>query len=342
LDICQDRLGTKHSGDSKGTVSASLLCGTASNSSGGSRSFVVGAGFTRRTVDCGGGISLNQTLLAPFGDDPVVLSLVTISASVASAAAAAAAGLGNSPPDDAAGALSLEYAEGWSASAWQVANGQSTAQRRAFQQASYNTSVAAAGAGCVEMNAVYTGRRCQDCPTDSRQVPPNASLWDEDPPATFFSDISATQEGARTDSADVGCSAQAFWAGGAAEPALGMSCPSPSGKAADGVLAARKQITLSAGGSVSLAFVYGYLPALEQETFSREALLEKYKAKAAAPEQLLEETAAAWRTATISLNLTSSSQHPDAESIAREVAWCEKRHLFLSFPYVCPEPVLVK
>ena len=22
--------------------------------------------------------------------------------------------------------------------------------------------------------------------------------------------------------------------------------------------------------------------------------------------------------------------------------WCEKRHLFLSFPYVCPEPVLAK
>jgi alpha-D-xyloside xylohydrolase len=24
------------------------------------------------------------------------------------------------------------------------------------------------------------------------------------------------------------------------------------------------------------------------------------------------------------------------------LAWCEKRHLFLSFPYVCPEPVLAK
>jgi hypothetical protein len=22
--------------------------------------------------------------------------------------------------------------------------------------------------------------------------------------------------------------------------------------------------------------------------------------------------------------------------------WCDKRHLFLSFPYVCPEPVLAK
>jgi hypothetical protein len=31
-----------------------------------------------------------------------------------------------------------------------------------------------------------------------------------------------------------------------------------------------------------------------------------------------------------------------AKSFATEVKWCEKRHFFVSFPYVCPEPVLVK
>jgi hypothetical protein len=35
---------------------------------------------------------------------------------------------------------------------------------------------------------------------------------------------------------------------------------------------------------------------------------------------------------------------PYEPDVAREMfeAWCGKRHLFLSFPYVCPEPVLVK
>jgi hypothetical protein len=30
------------------------------------------------------------------------------------------------------------------------------------------------------------------------------------------------------------------------------------------------------------------------------------------------------------------------EAAPSGVAWCEKRHLFWSFPYVCPEPVLAK
>jgi hypothetical protein len=28
--------------------------------------------------------------------------------------------------------------------------------------------------------------------------------------------------------------------------------------------------------------------------------------------------------------------------VNRTLEWCEKRQLFLSFPYVCPEPVLAK
>jgi hypothetical protein len=244
---------------------------------GGGRGFerIFGAGYFRKQV-AGVSYSIDQAIVAPFGDDPVLISQVTI---------------GNHGPSRAA----LRWIEYWGCQVYQFSfrsyieqfGGASVVDlRRKFgDRFTHRFSALDGTAGLLESKqfagrapeeeqmfqkmktALATGRNPFMSPIG--EAAPGASFDDLNPPATFLASLDGAVDGFATDAKSF------FGAGGATAPA-GIGSPLDGGLSATGPesgLLLERQITLEPGEQRTLYFLYGYLPAGTEAA----ALVAKYR-----------------------------------------------------------------
>jgi hypothetical protein len=244
---------------------------------GGGRGFerIFGAGYFRKQV-AGVSYSIDQAIVAPFGDDPVLISQVTI---------------GNHGPSRAA----LRWIEYWGCQVYQFSfrsyieqfGGASVVDlRRKFgDRFTHRFSALDGTAGLLESKqfagrapeeeqmfqkmktALATGRNPFMSPIG--EAAPGASFDDLNPPATFLASLDGAVDGFATDAKSF------FGAGGATAPA-GIGSPLDGGLSATGPesgLLLERRITLEPGEQRTLYFLYGYLPAGTEAA----ALVAKYR-----------------------------------------------------------------
>jgi hypothetical protein len=252
---------------------------------GGARSFerVFGMGYFRKTVS-GANYSIDQTIVAPFGDDPVLISQVTI-ANLAK------------PGQPRANLRWIEY---WGCQVYQFSfranieqfgGGDSAPElRRKFgDRFAHRFHVLEEGAGLLESKH-FMGRDPKEeelfermkAAMATRSNPflgpieepaPEASFDDLNPPSTFLVALDAPADGFTTDAKSF------FGAGGAAQPSGLASALDGSLKASgpeSGLILERK-ITLAPGEQRTLYFLYGYLPGGAEVA----PLVKKYRSGAA-------------------------------------------------------------
>ena len=237
----------------------------------------LGVGYLRKTVS-NDRYKVDQVLFAPYGDDPVMISQVTITNH-------------SSQP------RSPRWVEYWGCCNYQFsyrllmeASVQSTADaapglRRAFgSRFVHRFQQVQDGAGLIDTQ-IYPDRppaeedawqRVQDSLKKDPNtfyggpVPalaPGASMEDLHPPATFLVSLDAKADAYATNSSR-------FFAGGIENP-QGMKHALDNdltASGADGALLLERRLTLKPGESRTVYFLYGYLP----EGFSLDSLVAKY------------------------------------------------------------------
>jgi len=253
----------------------------------------LGLGYLRKVVK-GNSWTADQLIFAPFGDDPVLVSSVTLTNGTAEAA-------------------ELRWVEYWGCQNYQFSY-------RAFMQAYVNHSVKAAdlrrkfaarfshqfrelpgGAGLAETQK-FLGRTEEDeklwaevqehlqkKPNDFLGGPlpppaPRAAMEDLNPPPTFLASLDAPADSYTTDAAAF------FGAGGIANPAglAGGLAKTLDTSGSSSAFLIERRVTLKAGETRTLSFLYGYQPE-GQETGG---LIAKYGND---PKSKFAESCAAWK-----------------------------------------------
>jgi hypothetical protein len=280
------------------------------------RSFGIGY-RTVETGSTGGQYRLQHELLSPFGDDPVVLSTVTVT-SAATASGGKHLGTASSP-------RKLAVVEVWGTKMWQQQCGGpsaaigSRAQRctneavRSFQKEHYATTTTTSGSTLLSHTVARNVSTTQ--PTHWDATPPDTFLFAVPVDSINTSPMSPTPAGTV-----MGCDAASFFgAGGAASPAFKISaCDSSSDHGAliierpvPSATYTTSQAAASADGSstATLHQAYGYIPS----GFTLAQLQQKYdtagvvKARAA--------LGPLWKSGTIGFDAPA---HPE---VGREVSW---------------------
>ncbi len=244
----------------------------------GSFERVFGCGYLRKTVR-GERYTVDQVIFAPFGDDPVLISQVTVT------------NLQDAPAD-------LRWIEYWGCRMYQfsyraqILSATSRGKRRvvdlrheAAGKFANDFTIAGKQAGLVNrkrFRGYSTGERLAWGITQAllatagrgftggaiRRPVPQASLEDYTPPPTFLVSLDAPADGMSTDE-------QAFFGqGGPARPdGLARSLPDNRlGAQAGSALFLERRLELEPGESRTLFFAYGYLP----EGFALDALIARY------------------------------------------------------------------
>jgi hypothetical protein len=248
---------------------------------GGARSFdrVFGVGYFRKKV-ASDRCSIDQAIIAPFGDDPVLISQATI------------ANHGKSRAD-------LRWIEYWGCQVYQFSfrafieqfgGGSAVELRRKFgDRFTHRFRVLGTNAGLLESKQ-FMGRapeeeqlfqrmktslatRANPFLTPIEEPAPEASFDDLNPPATFLVSLDAPADGFTTD-------AKSFFGAGGAEHPTGLASALDGSLKASGPesgLILERRITLAPGEQRTLRFLYGYLP----QGTEVEPLVEKYRSEAA-------------------------------------------------------------
>jgi len=252
---------------------------------------VFGAGYLRKKV-ARGSYSVDQVVCAPFGDDPVLLSQVTIA-------------------NHGAAAADLRWIEYWGTLVYEFSfrtymeqfaglGSYADLRRRFGRRFEHSVRVADGGHGLVESKR-FLGRDPKEAAAWNRfnahlaahpttfmtavpETAPEAFLDDVNPPATFLISLDAR--------------ASAFTANGKAFfGSGGVAKPDGIGRTLDGdfatngpetALLLQREIHLDPGQHTTLYFLYGYLPA----GFDLDSLASKYRASAAT---VLRDSSAEWR-----------------------------------------------
>jgi hypothetical protein len=274
------------------------------------RSFGIGY-RTVEVVSTDEQLRLQHHLWVPFGDDPVVISSVSVT----------------SLQPNKSIARELSVIEVWGTLMWQQqCSGPSSAigsraqdctyaARRAFQRSHYTTTTTVSGSGLVS-HTVAAANVSSAQPTH----------WDATPPDTFLFPVSPTASAARDGkntaaTVVLGCDAESFFGtGGAAHPTFKVSpCASSSDH---GAMIIERPVSLSHVGAlgdaksaaesmpVELHQAYGYVPS----SFSLGQLQRKY-GHAEAVTRAREAQGTAWKSGTIGFAV------PSQPAIGREVAW---------------------
>ncbi|MGA2184309.1 MAG: hypothetical protein ABSH47_14900 [Bryobacteraceae bacterium] len=232
------------------------LLGTWYPSSGVSFDRIFGIGYFRKTVT-GNFYSVDQVIVAPFGDDPVLLSQVTISNLSAATA-------------------NLRWVEYWGCHVYQFSyrsnleafgnDGQTASLRYAFgDQFAHQFELLPGGAGLLE-NKAFLGRTASEealwqaavdywathsSPWNApiQEGVPGSSFEDLNPPATFLASLDAPADAVATNGAALFANLSS----------LLNSDISSTGNTS--CLALERRLTLGAGEQRTLYFLYGYLPA---------------------------------------------------------------------------------
>lgn len=295
------------------TDGASLLS-TYYPGSGDSFERMLGAGYLRKTV-ADKRHEVDHVLFAPFGDDPVLISQVTIT-------------------NRGAAPTSVRWVEYWGCHNYQFSYralmeapalggfGKAAALRRQFaERFSHQFRALEHGAGLIETQK-FLGRTPQEeqlwqgmqnylktNPTTFFGPPvpelaPDAAMDDLNPPSTFLVSLDAPADGYSTNGAAF------FGSGGVEHPAglagkLGNDLDSTGPESA---LILARELQLRPGETRTIYFMYGYLP----EGFELAGLVDKYKGGL---DSLWKRSSAHWKEDTVSLSVPSESW------VERETTW---------------------
>jgi Glycosyl hydrolase 36 superfamily, catalytic domain len=274
---------------------------------------ILGEGYFRKTVT-GKQYAVDQVIFAPFGDDPVLISAVTVE------------NHGGSEAD-------LRWVEYWgchnyqfSFRSWMEANAlrthHATDLRREFGgRFAHEFGLIANGAGLVESQR-FLGRSPEDDALWEQvqaslkndpsgffggPVPdfaPGTSMEDLYPPRTFLASLDAPGDGFATDAA-------AFFGSGGIDRPSGLSAKLNNDLGSSGPSSAfllERRLKLGPQEGRTLFFMYGYLP----QGFALEKLVAKY---AADPANAWSRSSAAWKTDGLRLNV------PAEPWVERETSW---------------------
>lgn len=282
---------------------------------GGADSFerIFGMGYYRKNVH-GTNFSADQVIFAPYGDDPLLISQVTIS----------------NRSDAQADMRWIEY---WGCQMYQFSHraqvlsvisrgkkGVPALRRELASRFSHHTTRIAGGSGLLHQAEFrgYTFSQKRDWAvaqllldtvakksTGGALRPPvkEATLEDLKPPAVFLVSLDAPADGMSTDEAAF------FGKGGIARPD-GLSVRLPKTLSIwDGKgLLLERLLRLAPGESKTIYFAYGYLP----EGVSLEVLMEKYRQD---PASLWKQSSEAWKVDCVTLDI------PEEPWVQRETAW---------------------
>jgi hypothetical protein len=283
--------------------------------SGKAESFerILGQGYFRKIVKSHR-YEINQVIFAPFGDDPVLLSTVTLT------------NHGNEP-------AKLRWIEYWgcqqyqfSCRSWMEASlkhqTEAARMRRQFaERFAHQFKALPDNAGLTDTQK-FLGRSAEDerdwntvlefqkknplgqlgGPTP--EFPPGVSMEDLNPPVTFLVSLDGPSDSFATN-------ASAFFGNSGVENPSGLSSKLANNLDSHGSANAfllERHLELRPKESRTLAFLYGYLP----EGFQLEALVAKYKTD---PSQLLSKSSAAWKSDGVRFST------PAAPWADRETSW---------------------
>ena len=272
---------------------------------------VFGIGYFRKKVS-GHGYAIDQTVFAPFGDDPVLVSQITIR---------------NAGAADA----NLRWIEYWGCQVYQFSfrafmemfagKGMHESRRDFGARFAHHFRSVAGDAGLVETKE-FQGR---DPAEEQRfqgvvaylekspnvfltapdpKAPKGADFDDLNPPSTFLISLDAPASGMSTNGKEF------FGEGGANHPAgLGRELDGDLGQTgAESALLLERKIALKPGESRTLTFLYGYVPS----GADLESLIAKYREGSASA---LRESCAQWKRHGLRFST------PEEPWVEREVAW---------------------
>jgi hypothetical protein len=274
---------------------------------------IMGEGYFRKVVK-GRGYEVDQVIFAPFGDDPVVFSRVTVT---------------NHGRD----AANLRWVEYWGSHNYQFSY-------RSWMQATVHAGVNAADlrrqfggrfahqfqvmpkhAGMIETQK-FLGRTAEDQkaweeveaylkkdPTGFLggpvpELPPGAVMEDLNPPSTFLASLDAPMDAFATD-------ASAFFSSGGVERPSGLAARLNNDDSSTGPASAlllERHLTLQPQESKTMCFLYGYAP----QGFEINDLVAKYSAE---PAQWWSRSSAAWKNDGVRFSV------PAEPWVERETSW---------------------
>jgi hypothetical protein len=284
--------------------------------SGTAESFdrIFGIGYLRKTVRAGN-FSADQVVFAPFGDDPLLISQVTVT------------NHGQTPAD-------LRWVEYWGCQSIQfshraqvmaiLSRGKQNAQTlRRTLSTHFSQQFSTVG----KHDGLLNRKKFRGYPFGERLAwvidqfllstvgkkttggalkppVPEAGLEDLNPPATFLVSLDAPADGMLTDESTF------FGAGGPAKPDLLLASLPRDLSTADGgsALLLERQLHLKPGESQTIYFAYGYLP----EGVALEGLLTKYRQD---PASLWKRSSEFWKSGRIQLEI------PTEPWVGRELTW---------------------
>ncbi len=280
------------------------VLGTYYPGSGGSFERILGEGYLRKIVRSKEYL-VDQTVFAPFGDDPVLISLVKVT-------------------NCGSETVSARWVEYWGCSNYQfsfrttVESGAMKGAklpgelRRSFaERFEHNFEVAANGRGLLEKQR-FLGRTPQEeglwaqikASTKAADLAPGTTMEDLNPPNTFLVSLDGPMDGYSTDGAAF------FGSGGALNPP-GLKAELTNDATSKGVGSAHlieRSITLKPNETKTIAFLFGYLP----EGFELDALVARHSGD---PAEALASSCAKWKTGGMRLST------PAEPWVEREVSW---------------------
>jgi len=275
---------------------------------------VFGVGYLRKKVT-GSDYAVDQVVFAPFGDDPLLISQVTIA-------------------NHGRGSADIRWVECWGCQVYQFSH-------RSYMQASMQGAVGKAvdlrrkfgdrfahhfrlledNAGLLEAKQ-FLGRSAEDEQAwqevlsqlasqwsgefiePAKNMPPEVTMEDLAPPATFLISLDGPADGVATNG-------KTFFGSG------GVNHPAGLGERLDGDLAStgpesalllERRLRLGPGESRTLYFAYGYLP----ERFELNSLVEKYRNKV---HTIWEDSSRHWKADGMRFRVDSEPW------VEREVTW---------------------
>jgi hypothetical protein len=308
----QDPAKGVHAGGFGYLTDGETVLSTVYPSHGDSFERIFGVGYYQKVV-AGADLVADQVIFAPFGDDPILISQVTIT---------------NNRPAP----VDLRWVEYWGCEMYQfsykafiqglISKKTSVPDLRRAINRNFEHRFAPIGTDGImatkRFKGLPAGEKAQWAITaffmetffrkisggKVRPTVPEASFEDLAPPPTFLVSLDAPTDGRMTDPATF------FGAGSVLDPPglhgpLGMEFGT---KAGIGGMFLERRIHLEAGEARTLYFAYGYLP----EGFEQDALVNKYKANLPS---LLQESCDRWKAGRISLDTVEDSW------IDRELLW---------------------
>jgi hypothetical protein len=265
---------------------------------------ILGEGYLRKIVR-GSGFIVDQTVFAPYGDDPVMISLVKIT-------------------NRGSETVNARWVEYWGCSNYQIsfrttmeagalkdAKAGGELRRRFAERFEHGFEVAAKGRGLLEKQR-FMGRTPEDegiwakmkAAGATPELATGTSFDDLNPPNTFLVSLDGPMDGYATDGS-------AFFGSGGAQNPSGLSTKLANDASSKGAASAHlieRAVTLKPNETRTIAFLYGYLP----EGFELDALVARHSGD---PAEALAKSSAQWKKGGMRLST------PAEPWVEREISW---------------------